>query len=290
MDLSDLIYERLSTDEKLCGMLASFGEYPAIFADEVPPDTSEGWNGSTQYPRICYRADMQVDQKRSSSGLLHVTIYTTKQSLDIEMIEEEIKRRLTDVLMKPSDKAPFCVSWARTEPYLIDGAEVFCKDINFDILEYPSQATTDPDSVLAASSYIKELIPPAVVCGIDRLEKFTDPSEHPVVYVELQRLEQTTGHCQNTIAWFRARLSVHILCPDSALRLMLAAGITQVLRSAEEIIMLDDSPMTIEQLSFSNTSDYLREGQISITAKYGCLRNAPAVGHSLEDIGISLSN
>lgn len=52
----------------------------------------------------------------------------------------------------------------------------------------------------------------------------------------------------------------------------MSAAVNQKLRIDEEIIMLDQSPMTIEQLTLNNMADYLREGQITVTGKYGCLR------------------
>ena len=65
MNLSELIFRRLSADEDLTKMLATYAGVPAIFDSEFPSDQQEGWEGATQYPGICYRIDMQVNQERS---------------------------------------------------------------------------------------------------------------------------------------------------------------------------------------------------------------------------------
>ena len=56
-----------------------------------------------------------------------------------------------------------------------------------------------------------------------------------------------------------------------------------------EIIMLDDSPMTIQGLGLNNKSDYLREGQLTITGKYGCLR-CSVKKHNIARIGMEFTN
>lgn len=51
------------------------------------------------------------------------------------------------------------------------------------------------------------------------------------------------------------------------------SAINQKMAMDEEIIMLDQSPMFISSQSLNNKADYLREGQLTVTGKYGCLRN-----------------
>lgn len=200
MDLNELIYNRLAGSRELADVLAKFSGYPAIFNSEFPSDQEAGWEGKSQYPRICYRIDMQVNQERSSAGMLHVTVHTEKDSLVIETIENFVRGCLKDVLMKPSGQAPFCVAWAGTEPYVLDGMAVICKDILFDILEYPDQETTDPDPVMAVGTFIKDMYPDAVVLGIDRIGDYTNPADKPVFYCRLEDIQRTRGHCEHSIA------------------------------------------------------------------------------------------
>ena len=273
MNLSELICNRMRNDQHLSKLLAYYYDNPAVFEDEVPPDQQDGWGRRVQYPRICYHINMQANQERSSSGELLVSIHTRKDSPIITELERYVKSCLQDVIMSPNDSSPFCVAWSKSESYINAGAEVISMDILFDILEYSTQETTDPDPVLALSNELKNIYPEALIIGVDALPDYTDPSICPVIYVRLQSIAETTGHCEHSIIWFLVRLGVHLLYASQRDRLIMSAGIHQRLTMGEEIIMLDDSPMIIQQNTLNNRADYLREGQIAMTCKYGCLRH-----------------
>ena len=274
MDLNQLLYRRLSQDNLLNGTLAKYADKPAIFNTEFPPDQQEGWNGKSQYPRISYVFNKQVDTKRSSSGQLTVALYDIMDPLEVEKIEVAIRNCLQDVVMKPEGEAPMCFAWARSEPYILEGNAVLCKEIAFDILEYPAQETTDPDPVMALNRYIKNLFPECIVFGIDELSEYTIPADTPVFYSGLKPIDSTDGHCRSSLSWFNAVISVHLLCPKPSLRLKMMAALHQSLAKDEEIIMFDDSPMVVKALKMNNNADYLREGQMSLTGYYACLKDA----------------
>ena len=150
------------------------------------------------------------------------------------------------------------------------GVVIGC-EVRFDILEYPSMETSDPDPVMAVDKYIKELYPGCLVMGYDRMEEITEASaDQPVVYCRLissEKQEET-----NTVAWMDGRIAVHVLCPENTVRLKMAADIANHLSFDGEVIMLDYSPMFIKRLQVNFKSDYLKEGQVFITGHYGLLR------------------
>ena len=76
----------------------------------------------------------------------------------------------------------------------IPAEAVLCKEIVFDILEYPAQETTDPDPVMALNRYIKKLFPECIVFGIDELSEYTIPADTPVFYSGLKSIDSTDGH------------------------------------------------------------------------------------------------
>ena len=275
MDLNGLAYHRLASNTELTALLATYDGGPAIFNSEFPNDQQSGWGGSEQYPRIDYRFNLQVNPERSSSGYLSVSVYTENNQLLSDQIETLVRRSLKDVIMKPSDGAPFCVSWARSDGFLLNGIAILARDITFDILEYPDQQSTDPDPIMALSTYIKDIIPDAVVIGVDRIGDYTDPADAPVFYCHLENIAlDITGYSQAEITWFNTQISVHLLCPDASMRLKLITGLSQRIASDGEIIMLDDSPMTISGLTVNNRSDYLRDGQMVVNGHYGALKDA----------------
>jgi len=163
MTLKKLINGWFVNNESIASKMAKYCGQPAIFHKIIPDDKQQGWNGNQQYPRICYTYDMQVNKERSSVGMLNVALYCDRSSTIIYDLEDEIKRCLKDVLMKPDNEAPYCFTWARTDGFEFDsaGAVVQGVDIRFDILEYPSQETTDPDPIMAmlVLSKVSTLIP-----------------------------------------------------------------------------------------------------------------------------------
>lgn len=285
MDINGLLYERLSNDGLLSSVLARYSDKPAIFNTEFPPDQQVGWDGKKQYPRISYIFNKQADAQRAVSGTLRVFIYDTMNPLEVEQIESAVRNTLHDVLMKPDEEGPICFAWMQTDPYILEGNAILCKEIIFDILEYSSQETTDPDPVVALNQYIKALYPDCVVLGIDEVTAYTDPADTPVFYCGLTAIDEADGHCRNTISWFDAHISVHLLCPDPSVRLKMIAAVQQSLAKDDEIIMLDGSPMIVKSLKMNNKADYLREGQLVVTGKYGCLRGGE-MKHNLSGIGM----
>lgn len=275
MNLPELIYKRFSESEGLTKYLAVFSGSPAVFSPEPPGNDHEGWNGKTHYPMIVYNFDLQANEERNSVGTLIVSLYCQNTAgVMPEKIESEVRDCLRDVLLKPDGESLYAFTWARTEAFSMPEEKkdilIGC-DICFDILEYTSQETTDPDPVLAVCRYAKELYPECIVIGTDRMGSITEASKDvPVIYcrlVSLDKAEET-----NTVAWMDGRMAIHILCPDSGKRVKMAAALANRMSLDGEIIMLDKSPMFIRRLQVNYKSDYLKDGQIFITGHYGLLR------------------
>ena len=277
MNLSELIYKRFSESEKLTRHLTTFGGKPAVFSPEAPLDNQSGWGGETQYPRVVYDFDMQANEERNSIGTLSVSLLC-QNTADVvpEQIEPEIRKCLRDVILMPEGETPYCFAWARTDSFTIEDKTqntyltIGC-EVRFDIMEYPSLETSDPDPVVAVNKYIKELFPECLVKGYDRMGEVTEISaENPVVYCRLVTVDKAEE--TNNVAWMDGKLAVHVLCPDTATRVKIATAITNQMSLDGEIIMLDYSPMTIRRLQANYKSDYLKIGQITVTGHYGLLR------------------
>ena len=199
-----------------------------------------------------------------------------------EAIEPLVRDCLRDVILKPEGGTPYCFAWARTDAFTIGekkGSVTIGSEVRFDILEYPSQETSDPDPVMATNKYIKELYPECMIMGYDKMEEITEATgERPVIYCRLVSADKSEE--TNTVAWMDGRIAVHILCPESETRLKMAAAIANRMSLDGEIIMLDHSPMFIKRLQANYKSDYLKDGQIFVTGHYGLLRYK-AKPHSL---------
>lgn len=277
MKLEELIQKRFVSTAALTERLTTYNGVPAVFSSEAPGDEQEGWGGETQYPMVTYNYDLQANEERNSAGSLSVSVFC-QNTTDVfpEDIAPIVKECLRDVILLPEGGTPYCFTWARTDAFTMGedagkaGVVIGC-EVRFDILEYPSMETSDPDPVMAVDKYIKELYPKCLVMGYDRMEEITEASaDQPVVYCRLissEKQEET-----NTAAWMDGRIAVHVLCPESTVRLKMAADIANHLSLDGEVIMLDYSPMFIKRLQVNYKSDYLKEGQVFITGHYGLLR------------------
>lgn len=275
MLLEELIYKRFSSSNELVKRLSSYKDVPAIFSPEPPDEGQEGWSGNTQYPMIIYNFDLQANEERHSAGTLSVSLLC-QNTMEImpEAIEPLVRDCLRDVVLKPTDSAPYCFAWARTDAFTIDGDKgnaTIGSEVRFDILEYPSWETSDPDPVMAVNKYIKEMYPECIIMGYDTMEEITEATaDCPVIYCRLISADKSRE--TNTVAWMDGKIAVHILCPDSGTRIKMASAITNKMSLDGEIIMLDHSPMFIKHLQADYKSDYLKDGQIFITGHYGLLR------------------
>ena len=265
MDISGMVYARLSGDPAITSELATYYGQPAIVNTEFPSDQEEGWEGKTQYPRVSFRYDKQADKKRATAGSLRVAIYTLSNQMDAsERLENAIRRRLKNVVMQPEDSPPFCVSWAQTTPFEIDRRSqlIILKEVSFDILEFPAQITVSPDPAMSMNMFLKELVPEAFLISYDRLEGIYEPTDdHPAVYVRLVslgKIEETYG-----LVMARCQMDIHILAPTAEGRLVWARALYDELFKRGEISTEDRHPLKIEDISANSGTDYLVSGQVS---------------------------
>ncbi|MGN0483688.1 MAG: hypothetical protein ACI4HI_09065, partial [Lachnospiraceae bacterium] len=288
MNLEELIYKRLSEYEDLTNHLATFSGVPAIFSPEAPADEQDGWNGKMQYPKIVYNMDMRANEERSSVGVLSVALFCQNtEDIVPENIEKKIRDSLLDVILEPEDGSPYCFTWTATEHFTVEQNKesmVIGSELRFDILEYTSQETTDPDPIAAVNRYIKNMYPESIILWYDKMKEITEPTkEHPVIYCRLLSMEKAEE--TNTVAWMDGKIAVHILCPDRDTRVKMAASISNSVSLDGEIIMLDKSPMFIRSAQANYKTDYLKTGQIFITGHYGLIRYKPKQ-HILQKINM----
>ena len=165
----------------------------------------------------------------------------TEEDITPEMLEPLVRDCLKDVLFHSEDGKLYAFAWNRTDAFELAESKtdlIIGSDVRFDILEYTSQETTDPDPVMAMNKFVKELYPECIVVGLDRMEEITEASrETPVIYCRLNSMEKVEE--TNTVVWMDGKLAIHILCPDTDMRLKMAAAITNAMSLDGEVTMLD---------------------------------------------------
>ena len=280
MNLEGLIRRQLTDNEELVGKLAVYAKEPAVFYQEAPGDTQAGWSRKTQFPRIVFNVDMLADRERKRAGTLGVTLFCDLAGTLPEDLEPLVRESLTNVILKTDTGTCYCFAWNRTDAFDMPGtagARVGGDDIRFDIVEYSEQYSTDPDPIIALNAFIDDNVQEAFILCYDEMEDSLIPTDdRPVVYCRLESSttapDETLG---GTVAWMNAKITVHVLCPDTHRRMQWVMQLTNALSAVHEIRMLDKSPMRLMSIQANTGADYLKEGQISIGAHYGILIGRP---------------
>lgn len=299
MKLEELIRKRLLENQNLSDKLAKYNDSPAVFFGDAPDDNQKGWAGRETMPRISFSYDTLADKERKSAGSLYVSIYCRNDTKGSVVFPEDIVplvvKLLKDVIFNPDDFSVFYCTWNRTDPYSVketkntnsaysNNSVIGC-DVTFDILEYPQQFSTDPDPVMALNVYIAEAVPESLVLHYHKIEDFEETTaERPIIYV--RNGGHVLGEQTNSVCWMKGSLFIHLLCPDSSIRMKMITALANRIALAGEIIMLDRSPMFVSAIEGNNSADYMTVGQVRLETAYGVLRTRQ-IGSMLQSIQIS---
>lgn len=272
MQLHVLIWKRLSADPVVTAGLSRYGLDPAIFTPEAPPDNAPGWNGKANYPRIVFAADLSANEERKCQGSMVLSVYSQNDgTFDFGASATVIRNCLCNVILMPENESPYCLAWNRSDGFQIEGTNICGQEMQFDILEYPSQITTEPDPVDALNVYLKALYPEALVMWHDRMGTVEAINAgRPVLYCRLE--SDAEDYSTMGVTWMQCDLAVHVFSQDAGHRAKYARSMAKHLSMDGEFDMLDHSPFIITSISSTPSSDYLRSGQIRIVGKYGILR------------------
>lgn len=281
MTLEDLIYERLATSP-LAKQLARFGNSnaPALFYQNAPEDTAEGWSGRPQYPRADFIVDMQANPERKTSGVLTLNLWCRDGKTPPEALEPMARAALCGVFLCPDDGMPYSLAWSRSDAFeqrsnakprtLVIGITV-----QFDVYAFPCQLSNDPDPVVAVNGWLQDWAPQAVVIGRDSIPHILAPDEaRPVFYCRLAGLQ--TAVETNTVAWMNGVVFLHVFA--GARQAQWIKALVDALALAGEVIMADGSPMFLRELRADSAADALTTGQLRLSVRFGLLRREPFTG------------
>lgn len=276
--LEELIYQTIRTDTIMAAELTTFSGGPAVFEIQAPVDMDKGWIKNQQYPRIVYSVDKQENPERKVNGTLVIDIATQGS---IEVLEERARAILSNVFFEPTEGIMALV-WNQTAAFDEDD-NVIGVTITFDMFAFPNQMTTTPDPVNGMNTRTKTIWPNAYLFDNIQALVWSPTAERPAVYWRITsiRNEQAT----NSVTWLSVNIQGHIFAPNSTDRILLLRTITENLAIDDRVVLSDGSPLFVQSIAADSGKDPLRDGQISITGRYGILRTKP-LAPALENINI----
>lgn len=275
MNLEELIRKWMVEQDEIAGRMAVYDRGPAIFFQSAPADTEFRWGGPTQYPRIVFTVDMMADIDRKSSGTLRIDLFCDAAECLPETIEPDIRAAFKDLVIRPAGSSPYCFVWSRSEGFELEAKDSDKRIIGywmeFSILEYPEQITTDPDPVETVNHALKSAFPDLRILWLDDIGEFTLATDkNPIAYV--RAVSYNVDHVTWALTWMNCTISVHVICPDAQARLKWVRTISTFLSVVGELEMMDGSLILFLGHAVRNVSDYLVNGQIELTALYSLSR------------------
>ena len=276
-----LIRQRLSMNSDLGERLATYREEPAIFLQEAPDDTAEGW-GEAQFPRIVFLMDTFADAERGVMGGLSVDIICTEAGHAPEDIEPYVREALAGVFFTPDSGKTFSPKWRETGVFKNilreQEALILGMSVSFDVYEFPLMETSDPDPVAAINEYALGWDENLAVIGRTELPSIFEPSrERPAAY--FRRTAFSIDLQTNTAVWNLCDLAVHLFAPELKDRLEWLEQFAQSLALDGEVTMLDGSPMFLRNVRYNANADEVT-GQLTVSVRYGLLRR-PRYAHTM---------
>lgn len=123
-----------------------------------------------------------------------------------------------------------------------------------------------------------------MIMGIDQIRQ-TDLQRRmgPAIRDPKQQRTKTIAEQANIHQDMDCRMAVHLLCPDKAMNLKMLAAVMQKISVDEKIILLDNSPMNISEVQIDKQADYLKQGQLYVTGRFGVLKYKEKP-HAIESI------
>lgn len=274
--IEELIYQRLIQDTELSALLARFQDMPAVFEMQAPSDVDAGWQRGAQYPRIVYTVDKQWNPERKVSGTLGMDIFTkATQETGPEVVEARVRALLSNTFFKPDNEPTMAFVWDQTSAFQEEHNDVLIigLTITFDMLAFPVQTTEEPDPIAALTSWTAAQYPAAYLFNTIGSDIWQPTAGQPAIYWRITglRIDEQT----NAVTWLEATINGHIFTPEPGEALKITRSITEKLALDGKIYLGDGSPMFIRAIAADTNRNPLRDGQITITARYGVLKTYP---------------
>lgn len=274
--IEPLILKALRRPRAITDLLTTFKGNPAVFYMQAPTDKDAGW-ATLQYPRADYTVDWTYNPERKAAGAVEINVWclNTGAMVPPEDIGEVIREELRDLFMTDDTGEVYALEWQRTDSFEAGGQNeplTIGVTLRFDLLAFPVQATTDPDPVEGLNDWIKAAAPEAKVVGVDKLpELFRPMPDTPVIYA---RLGSDGSQMRNSyaVAWMDVQMPVHVFAPSTTARQLLCRQLCNALALDGECRLRDGSPMLIRSVAINASANPLRQGQLTVTGRYGVLR------------------
>lgn len=278
--LEDLVYQQLTQDTTLAGMLAKFSGQPALFEYHAPPDTDPGWQGQKQYPRLDYMVERREDPERRVSGLLIINVWQDNSADDtttLESVANQVMSILDGSMYHPTDEPVIGFRWSRGQAFTAgrEQGDVSMADLpptdllygmylEFDLLAFPMQTTYSPDPVTTLNTWASNVFGSQLQVDVSA---WTPTSGTPALYWRFETMQ--AAQMQQAVTWYDATIYGHVLAPMPWDRLTWTRKIVEAALNVGSFVMDNGSTLLLQRVVADTKQDQLRVGQIRMVVRYG---------------------
>lgn len=229
----------------------------------------------TQKPYLVVRQGVATDDTQwlGTQSIVEVWPYIKRTSFEkVDDLVDKVIGVLDKKTISASGEVYLCLYLGSSGEDIVDVEwDAITRGLRFAAVIIPSQVTIEPDPVLALNTWLSSVF----------TELQLDPATwnlsdaSPAIFWHISGLKITEQF--SVVTWLEATLSCHILAPTPNGRLQWVKKITEKLALQREITLGDGSPLFFKSVSADSQADYLKTGQIKLTAKYGILQPETAV-------------
>ena len=274
--IEQALHQHLRDQEALLPFLADYGDHLAVFNQEAPADTDEGWGEGPQYGRIVFAVDLQGNPERIMGGMLAVDILCKGDEQAPEDIEP-ILRDLIHGYFFSNDTFVVSAQWKNTSYFTETPNQVIGCTVAFDLLAFP--ISTYAPHVIHQFNEWCSTIEKIHVINHDPLPA---PAWKPcngesAVYWRAAK-ETPNSRIQNTFAtiWMTATVRGYVFSetPASAAAvsndIMVRLYAIKRLKKDGKLLRAGESPIMVNwRNTVDNNADPLMVGQLTVEAVYG---------------------
>lgn len=267
------LYEHLTSHEGLAAYLARWNDLPAIFSQEVPADTDEGWCDGVQYGRIVFAVDLQGDPERDVAANLSVDILCKKGEQFPEEIEPMVKEFI-DGWFFVGTGGTMAAQWKNSSYFTQPTDQVVGCTVVFDLLAFPMLTTGVPDVIGRINEWTAQ-IEGLHVLNFDPLPfpAWKPKGDESAVYWRLVN-DGPAGWIRDTYQtiYRKAIIKCHIFSESIDEATAVTRDLYVRLYAAKRLLKSGESPIMVNQKNTMDAgADPLRTGQLTVEGTYGII-------------------
>lgn len=271
--MEDLICQCIKEDAAILASLATYAGAPAVFSGAVPPENDPDW-GAVHYPRIQFTLDWYY-QEDNADGVLTMNVESLQTDIAPNRIVLDLKRIFRGLLLTdgtPAVTAGFQAKDSDDYDGSDNGQLISGITLTFDAVRYSSPPQTQLAPLSALNTFTKEVLPEAKVFGVDPYPAKWTPSDSAPGFCWQCKTVTSDSNQIRALNWVDAEFTAHLLSPEPSQCQARVQKLAEAMAEQDAVLLSDGGPLLFQNIRYTFAADPLRDGQITLEARYSKTR------------------